>query len=79
VIHKGVLLPADMEERTGFRVTTPLRTLLEVSVGATSEEQLEKAVMEALGRGLVRRKRIVEAAQGDLRFSRLEQMLNDRG
>ena len=77
VIHKGVLLPADMEERTGFRVTTPLRTLLDASAGTTSEEQLEKAVMEALGLGLVRRKRIVEAARGDPRFSRLERVLND--
>jgi predicted transcriptional regulator of viral defense system len=78
-IHKAVLLPADVEERTGFRVTTPLRTLLDVSAGTTSEEQLEKAAMEALGRGLVRRKKIVEAVHSDPRYSRLERILEDRG
>jgi predicted transcriptional regulator of viral defense system len=36
VIHKAVLLPPDVEERTGFWVTTPLRTLLDVSAGTTS-------------------------------------------
>ena len=79
MIHKAVLLPADVEERTGFRVTIPLRTLLDVSAGTTSEEQLEKAVREALGRGLVRRKKIAEAAHSDPRFSRLERILKDRG
>jgi predicted transcriptional regulator of viral defense system len=77
-IHKAVLLAADVEEWTGFRVTTPLRTLLDVSAGTTSEEQLEKAVREALGRGLVRRNKIVEAAHSDPRFSRLERILEDR-
>lgn len=78
-IHKAILLPADVEERTGFRVTTPLRTLLDVSAGITSEEQLEKAAQEALGRGLVRMKKIVEAASSDPRYSRLERVLEDRG
>jgi predicted transcriptional regulator of viral defense system len=75
-IHKAILLRHDWEERTGFRVTTPLRTLLDVSAGTTSEEQLEKAVQEALSRGLVRRKKLDEAAHGDARYSRLDRILD---
>ncbi len=41
-----------MEERTGFRVTTPLRTILGVAAGSIGQEQLAKAVAEALHRGL---------------------------
>ena len=78
-IHKAVLLPADVEERTGFRVTTPLRTLLDVSAGTTSAEQLEKAVIESLARGLVRRTKIIEAARSDARYSRLEGILEHQG
>jgi hypothetical protein len=79
VIHKAVLLPADVEERTGFRVTTPLRTLLDVSASTTSTEQLEKAVKEALDRELVRRKRMLEAVERDHRLARLERILVEQG
>jgi predicted transcriptional regulator of viral defense system len=80
VLHKEVLLPAEVEERIGFRVTTPLRTLLDVAAGTTSEEQLEKAVTGALGRGLVRRSRLVEAIRNEAirkapRIGRLERAL----
>jgi predicted transcriptional regulator of viral defense system len=78
VLHKGVLLPAEVEERIGFRVTTPLRTLLDVAAGTTSEEQLEKAVTEALGRGLVRRNRLIEAIRKAPRPGRLERALGGR-
>ena len=60
VLHKSVLSPADTEEREGFRVTTPLRTLLDVAAGGVSQEQLEKAVVDALARGLVRRTVLAE-------------------
>ena len=56
VLHKATLAPDDIEERSGFRVTTPLRTLLDAAAGGVSAEQLEKAVTDALARGLVRRK-----------------------
>ena len=78
VLHKAVLLPAEVEERIGFRVTSPLRTLLDVAAGTTSQEQLEKAVKEALGRGLVRRSKLVEAIRSDQRANRLERALAER-
>ena len=61
VLHKSTLAPEDVESRTGFGVTTPLRTLLDVSAGALSQEHLNKALRDALDRGLVRR-HVVETA-----------------
>lgn len=55
VLHKAELSPGDIEERIGFRVTTPLRTLLDAATGGVSQEELQKAVREALSRGLVRK------------------------
>jgi predicted transcriptional regulator of viral defense system len=48
----GDLPGGDIEEREGYRVTTPLRTLLDVA-GSESQESVDDAVGEALERGLV--------------------------
>jgi predicted transcriptional regulator of viral defense system len=79
LLHKGNLSPAEVEHRTGFRVTTPLRTLLDVARGEISREQCEKAVAEALTRGLVRRSKLVEAVRKDSRLHRLSQILEESG
>ncbi|MGA7500734.1 MAG: type IV toxin-antitoxin system AbiEi family antitoxin domain-containing protein [Isosphaeraceae bacterium] len=78
VIHKSILRSGDVEEWTGFRVTTPLRTLRDVAAGAINEDQLEKAVADALTRGLVRRRKLVEAVSQDPRLNRLKRVLKDR-
>ena len=75
VLHKAALAPAESEERVGFRVTTPLRTLLDVAAGTTSGEQVEKAVAEALRRGLVRSRQLAEAVRTAPRPDRIEQAL----
>lgn len=62
VLHKGRLAPGDVETRPGFQVTTPLRTLLDVADSPLSREHLNAAVREALERGLVRRRRLEDAA-----------------
>src|SRR5262249_33915025 len=77
VLHKGALSSEEVEERTGFRVTAPLRTLLDVPVGGLSQEQLEKAIADALSRGLVRKARLLEAAHRDRRLQRLRWTLED--
>ena len=61
VLHRARLQPQEAEERQGFRVTSPLRTLLDVAEGDTSQEQLAKAVADALARGLVRRTSLEKA------------------
>lgn len=64
VLHKAELAAGDVEERAGFRVTTPLRTLLDVAANGLSQEQLDKAVADALARGLVRRTALDAALRG---------------
>jgi predicted transcriptional regulator of viral defense system len=76
VLHKAALAPADVEAREGFRVTTPLRTLLDVARDGISQEQLEKAVVDALRRGLVRQRRLASVVRGDPRLWRLAFVLN---
>jgi predicted transcriptional regulator of viral defense system len=71
VLHKAMLGAGDVEERPGFRVTTPLRTLIDATLGGTSQEQLEKALADALGRGLVTRKKLEDAFAGSPRLKRL--------
>jgi predicted transcriptional regulator of viral defense system len=79
VLHKGGLAPEDVEERAGFRATTPLRTLLDAAAGGVSQEQLDKAVKDALARGLVRRAKLAEALRRDPRLGRLCLALGSRG
>jgi len=75
VLHKAALAPDDVEERAGFRVTTPLRTLLDVAAAGVSQEQLEKAIGDALARGLVRRKALDQAIRNAPGRDRLEAAL----
>ena len=71
MLHKATLADGDVEERTGFRVTTPLRTLLDAAAGNVSQEQLSKAVKDALERGLVRRSKLTQALGGSPNLTRL--------
>ncbi len=72
VLHKTEITPAEIEEREGFRVTTPLRTLLDAAASGVSQEQFEKAVSDALSRGLVSRAKLVAAARQNPRLDRLQ-------
>ena len=56
-LHRGSVPKPDAETIEGVRVTTPLRTLIDVIVAdALAPEVLVQAVDEAIRRGLVRRK-----------------------
>jgi len=63
VLHQATLGPQDVESRTGYRVTTPLRTLLDAVRSSLSQEHVNRAVSDALQRGLVTR-RLLETAPG---------------
>lgn len=77
VLHRGTLARTDVEEREGFRVTTPLRTLLDVSHSAdVSDEELAKAVRDALQRGSVSRKKLIDAASS-ASASRLQRAISE--
>jgi hypothetical protein len=76
VLHKANLAAHEVESRTGYRVTTPLRTLLDVADHPLSQEHLNAAVREALERGLVRRGLLATAACSPLARRRLHQALS---
>ena len=66
VFHRGRFVRGETEEWEGFRITTPLRTLIDVArEGRLSHEQIEAAVRDALGRGLVRRPALERAARDE--------------
>jgi len=75
VLHKANLPPDDAEYRTGYRVTTPLRTLLDVADSPLSQEHLNKAVRDALERGLVRRRLLEDTPCSPEARRRLDQAL----
>lgn len=76
VLHRGVLEGGDVEEREGFAVTTPLRTLVDVAADPTiADEHLKKAVEQALERGLVRKARLLAATRTSLKTGRLSRMI----
>ena len=70
ILHKATLSDREVEDRAGFRVTNPLRTLVDAAEGDVTQEQLEKSVNDALSRGLVRRKPLEAAAKNSERLSR---------
>jgi predicted transcriptional regulator of viral defense system len=53
VLHHCELDPVDVQARTGLRVTTPTRSLIDVAASAPDEDQLARAVDDARKRGLV--------------------------
>jgi len=61
VLHKASFEEGEVRERSGYRLTSPLRTLLDIAVSHVSPEHVEQAVSEALERGLVRRKSLEQA------------------
>lgn len=63
VLHRAELTQDDVCERDGYRITTPLRTLLDAAASPLSAEHLGAATFEALERGVVRRRSLEEAVR----------------
>ncbi len=62
VIHWAEVPRSDVEEHDGFRVTTPLRSLLDVAAGDLDLDQLARAIEEALARGMLTRRALRDRA-----------------
>jgi predicted transcriptional regulator of viral defense system len=72
VLHRATLSRGDAEQREGFFLTTPLRTLLDVAGAKTvTDEQLSRAVDDALERGLVRKLKLEAAVRNTPGAARL--------
>ena len=60
MLHRARLHPADLERREGFAITTPLRTILDLSQGQLDPERLSLVTKDALQKGLVTKKEILD-------------------
>lgn len=78
IVHKANLSPRDSVEHQGYRVTTPLRTLIDVAENGISQEQLEKAIADAIRRGLIQRSALAEAAKRSTERERIEQAMKNK-
>jgi len=63
VLYRQGLAPHEVEQRDGFRVTTPLRTLLDAARAAVDIEQLSRGILDAIRKGLLSEQRIEAAAE----------------
>ncbi|MGD8452493.1 MAG: type IV toxin-antitoxin system AbiEi family antitoxin domain-containing protein [Phycisphaerae bacterium] len=74
-LHRANLLAHEVEQREGFRLTTPLRTVLDVAEGdAVTQDQLEVIVRQARAAGLLRAsqiKAVVSGLPADSRLARV--------
>ncbi|MDR0626375.1 MAG: hypothetical protein LBG11_03805 [Bifidobacteriaceae bacterium] len=61
-VHLGTLDENEVEQRRGWRVTTPLRTLVDAAGWPISQEHVDQAVVDALERGAVTRREIIAAS-----------------
>jgi len=64
VLHKAQLAEHETEQREGFRVTTPLRTLLDATEDqGVTQDQFNEIVQQAITEGIVRRAKLTQAAK----------------
>jgi hypothetical protein len=80
-LFKRVLHGGDVERREWFKVTTVLRTLLDVAADAATQGEVDAAVADALGRGLVSHRDLVWRADefGDRAALWIERTLSVAG
>ncbi len=62
-LHYAELPADDVSQRAGYRVTTPLRTLIDVAANASDEDQLALAIDDARRAGLVTTRRLRSRAE----------------
>jgi len=64
VLHKAPIEKKDVEMREGCRVTTPLRTILDLARGHLDPERLTAVVKDAVRKGLVEKKSLLDILAG---------------
>ncbi|MFI1462894.1 type IV toxin-antitoxin system AbiEi family antitoxin domain-containing protein [Nocardia carnea] len=63
VLHRATLDDHEIEDHEGFRVTTPLRAVLETAQAGIDQDVVDSAVTELLDRGFSSRRRLLHGAQ----------------
>lgn len=66
ILHRAVLSPTDWEQREGYQITTPLRTILDTARSQSGWPYLTDAIYDALQKGLVRASQIALAATNEI-------------
>lgn len=61
-LHTNRLNPEDVTLREGLRVTSAARTIIDVVASGVAEEQIKKAVHEAIQQGLTNKDELLSAA-----------------
>ncbi|MEX2100433.1 MAG: type IV toxin-antitoxin system AbiEi family antitoxin domain-containing protein [Acidimicrobiia bacterium] len=62
-LHAAVLGDDDVETRTGFRVTTPMRTIVDIAGQAPDEDQLARAIEDGERNGRLTRRGLRSRAE----------------
>jgi predicted transcriptional regulator of viral defense system len=77
VLHRAVLSEDDIQAREGYRVTTVMRSLVDVAGEGADQDQLAKAISEAQAAGAITLRRLRERAErvNVLAALRIEQAL----
>lgn len=78
ILHKKELHSKDWIFREGYRLMTPLRTLIDVAEGGLSQEHLNQAVAQVLERGMVREKNLRQINLGSHGKIRLDLAMKAR-
>jgi len=63
ILHRAELQPDEIEQRTGYRVTTPVRAIAESAAAHIDADDLGSAVSEAIQRGMATKRQLLHAAQ----------------
>lgn len=63
VLHRAELTNEDIEQHEGFRVTTPLRAVVETAASGADQDIIESAIEDLLDRGAASRRSLLHAAQ----------------
>jgi hypothetical protein len=76
-LHFADLPDEDVVVRAGFRVTTPLRSLVDIAASGVDENQLARAIGDAMGGGMLTIRRLrIRAEEIDPRVAlRIERVL----
>lgn len=59
-MHRAALAPEDVVRQGGFLITTVLRTLVDIAASPSGIEHLDSAIRDAVARGLVTRKSLLD-------------------
>ena len=77
IIYKSVINSDEIEQREGFRITNPLRTIIDVAEGNLSMDHLEQAVRDACDKGFLRPINIINAKMSNKANRKIETVFNN--